>query len=485
MSSTTSNLLKTKCFIDGKWTDALDAKTFEVVNPATGKVVASVPRCGRKETAAAIEAASRAFASWKRQTALQRGAVIHKWHALIMEHIEELASIMTQEQGKPLAESRGEIALGASYVPWYADECRRTYGQVIPPCGPGKRPITFKQPVGVVGIITPWNFPFSMITRKAAPALAAGCTVDIKPASLTPLTALALADLARQAGFPDGAFNVLTGSASEIGAELTGNPTVRKISFTGSTAVGKTLMAQSAATVKKVSLELGGNAPYLVFDDADLDLAAANALGCKFRNSGQTCICANRFLVQKGAHDAFVQKLVKQIETLKLGNGMDAGVTQGPLVEAKAVEHVEALVKDAVAKGAKVVVGGKRPSPNGLFFEPTVLVGVTPAMRVYREEIFGPVAPVVVFNTEEEAIAMANDTEYGLASYVFTRDLGRTWRVSEGLEYGMVGVNESALASAEVPFGGITESGQGREGGCQGILDFMETKYVLMGGIGA
>lgn len=480
-----SKFFKTQCFIDGKWTNALDGKTLEVNNPATGAIISTVPKAGRAETAKAIEAASRAFGPWKRMTALQRAACLHKWHALIMENIEDLAAILTLEQGKPLAESKGEIMLGASYIPWYAEECRRTYGTVIPTPGPGKRPVTFKQPVGPVGIITPWNFPFSMITRKGAPALAAGCTLVIKPASQTPHSALALAVLAEMAGFPAGVFNVITGAASEIGAELTSNPLVRKISFTGSTAVGKQLMAQSSTTVKKVSLELGGNAPFIVFDDADLDKAAANSLGCKFRNSGQTCICANRFIVQEGVHDAFVSKMVAQIETLKLGNGMDDGVSQGPLIDDKAVAHVEALVKDALAKGAKAVIGGKRSPLGGRFYEPTVLTGVTKEMRVYQEEIFGPVAPVITFSTEEQAIAMANDTNYGLASYFFTRDLGRAWRVSEGLDYGLVGLNEVALASAEVPFGGFKESGMGREGGSEGIEDYMETKYVLMGGIGA
>jgi succinate-semialdehyde dehydrogenase/glutarate-semialdehyde dehydrogenase len=476
-------LLKNLCFIDGKWISAMNGEVIEVQNPATGEVLGTVPKCGAREASMAISAAARSMTAWKGLTALERGRYLHRLFDLIMANIDELAAILTLEQGKPLAESKGEIMQGASYFPWFAEEARRAYGQVIPTPGPGKRPVTIKQPVGVTGIITPWNFPFAMIPRKAAPALAAGCSVVIKPASNTPYCALALAALAQQAGIPPGVLNVITGNSSQIGAELTGDPRVRKISFTGSTEVGKKLMAQCSTTVKRLSLELGGNAPFIVFDDADLDKAADGALGSKFRNSGQTCICANRILVQDTVFDAFVVRLVSRVEALRSGSGLDAGVTQGPLIDQAAVDHVEGLVKNAVEKGATVLAGGKRHVLGGLFYEPTVLAGVTPAMRVFKEEIFGPVAPVVRFSTEEEAIALANDTEVGLASYVFTKDLGRTWRMSEALEYGMVGVNEVILAMAEAPFGGIKESGMGREGGCEGLLDYMDTKYILMGGI--
>lgn len=476
-------LWKDHSYIDGKWTPAIDGEVLDVYNPANGEILGTVPKCGTKETSVAISAAARAMTAWKGLSPLDRGSYLHKLHALIIENIEDLAAILTLEQGKPLAESRGEIRQGASYFPWFAEEARRTYGQVIPSPCPGKRPITFKQPVGVVGIITPWNFPFAMIPRKAAPALAAGCTVIIKPASQTPYSALALAALAKEAGIPSGVFNVVTGNSSQIGAELTGDPRVRKISFTGSTEVGKKLMAQCASTVKRVSMELGGNAPLIVFDDADLDKAVEGALGSKFRNSGQTCICANRILVQNGIFDAFIRRLATKVDLLKSGNGLEAGTTQGPLIDQAAVDHVDSLVKDAVEKGARVLVGGKPHALGGLYYEPTVLVGVKPNMRVFREEIFGPVAPVVSFTSEKEAIALANDTEVGLASYVFTCDLGRTWRMSEALEYGMVGINEVALAMTEAPFGGIKESGLGREGGHEGLMDYMDTKYILMGGI--
>ncbi len=476
-------LFKNQCFIDGEWTPAHDGAVIEVRNPATGAVLGTVPKCGNQETAQAIAAASKAMTAWKRLTALERGKYLHTLYALIAANIDELAAILTLEQGKPLAESKGEIMQGASYFPWFAEEARRAYGQVIPSPGPGKRPLTIRQPVGVTGIITPWNFPFAMIPRKAAPAMAAGCAVVIKPASHTPYSALALAALAQEAGIPPGVLNVITGDSSKIGAELTGDPRVRKLSFTGSTAVGKKLMAQCASTVKRLSLELGGNAPFIVFDDADLDKALAGALGSKFRNSGQTCICANRLLVQDGICNVFVDKLVHAVERLTSGNGLEAGVTQGPLIEQAAVDHVEGLVQDAVEKGARIMTGGKRHSLGGLFYEPTVLTGVTPAMRIFREEIFGPVAPVVCFSSEQEAIALANDTEVGLASYVFTQNLGRSWRMSEALEFGMVGVNEVILAMTEAPFGGIKESGMGREGGCEGLLDYMDTKYILMGGL--
>ncbi|WP_279355866.1 NAD-dependent succinate-semialdehyde dehydrogenase [Fundidesulfovibrio agrisoli] len=473
------------CFIDGKWMPALDGETIEVTNPATGEALGTVPRCGTKEASLAIAGASRSLTAWRSMTALERGAFLHKLHALILENLDELAALLTLEQGKPLAESRGEILQGASYFPWYAEEARRACGQVIPTPARGKRPLTIHQGLGVVGVITPWNFPFAMIPRKAAPALAAGCTVVIKPASQTPYCALALAALAQEAGFPAGVFNVVTGDSSRIGAELTGDPRVRKLSFTGSTEVGKKLMAQCAGTVKRLSLELGGNAPLIVFDDADIEKAVEAALSSKFRNAGQTCICANRILVQNGIYDAFVRRLGSKVDGLKPGNGLEPATTLGPLIDSKAVAFMESLVADAVASGARVAVGGKRHALGGLFYEPTLLTGVTPSMRVFKEEIFGPLAPVVCFSSEKEAIALANDTNAGLASYIFTRDIGRIWRVSEALEYGMVGVNEVTLAMAEAPFGGVKESGMGREGGHEGLMDYMDTKYILMGGIDA
>lgn len=476
-------LWKNQCYIDGMWSPALSGETIEVTDPATGRTLGTVPRCATLETSVAISSAVRAMTAWKALTALERGRYLHRMHDLIMDNLDELAAILTLEQGKPLTESKGEIAQGASYFPWFAEEARRAYGHVIPTPGHGKRPLTIRQPVGVVGIITPWNFPFAMIPRKAAPAMAAGCAVVIKPASQTPYCALALAALAEEAGIPPGVFNVITGDSSKIGAELTADPRVRKLSFTGSTAVGKKLMAQCAATMKRLSLELGGNAPLIVFDDADLDRAVDGALGSKFRNCGQTCICANRILVQDTVRDEFLRKLAAKVEMLRAGSGLEAGVTQGPLIDEAAVNHVESLVRDAVEKGAKVLTGGKRHRLGGLFYEPTVLTDVTPAMRVFREEIFGPVAPVVGFASEKEAVALANDTEVGLASYVFTRDLGRTWRMSEALEFGMVGVNEVLLAMAEAPFGGVKESGMGREGGVEGLMDYMDTKLIVMGGI--
>jgi succinate-semialdehyde dehydrogenase/glutarate-semialdehyde dehydrogenase len=478
------NLFRNACFVAGKWLQSLDGRTMEVVNPATGQTLGRVPLAGRPEAAMAVAAAYQAWGPWKGLTAAVRAGHIRKWRDLIIANTRDLSVILTQEQGKPLAEARREINQGCSYLAWYAEECRRAYGKVVPPNAPGRRCLTMLQSVGVVGVITPWNNPFSMILRKAAPALAAGCTLVVKPAPQTPYSALALGALAEAAGLPAGVFNVVTGDAEDIGAELTGDPRVRKLSFTGSTAVGKLLMAQCAATVKKVSLELGGNAPLIVFEDADLDMAAAGALGCKFRNSGQACVCANRILVQEGVFAAFMDKLTAMVKNLRLGNGLEIETTQGPLIDEAAVAKVQELVDDALAKGAKAVTGGRRSTLGGWFFEPTVLVGVTQDMRVFREEIFGPVAPVVKFATEEQAVELANDTAYGLASYLYTRDLGRTWRVSEALEYGLVGVNETALASAEIPFGGIKESGLGREGGVEGLLDYMETKYILMGGMG-
>jgi succinate-semialdehyde dehydrogenase/glutarate-semialdehyde dehydrogenase len=477
------DLFRQKCFVNGQWVQAADGRTITVTNPAGGPPLGTAPSLSRGEIAQAVAAAEAAWPAWRGLTALERGNFLKRWEQLIRENLEELAVILTSEQGKPLAEARGEITVGCSYIGWYAEEGRRAYGEIIPPNAPGRRMLTIRQPVGVVAAITPWNFPMSMIARKVAPALAAGCTVVAKPASQTPFSALALAALAEQAGFPPGVFNVVTGQAAEVGAELTANPAVRKLGFTGSTAVGKQLMAMCAATVKKISLELGGNAPFIVFADADLDAAAAGALGCKFRNSGQTCICTNRFLVEESAHDAFVAKLLEKVKTLRVGDGLEPGVTQGPLIDLPSLEKVEHLVQASLAMGAQALTGGKRHALGGLFYEPTILDQARQEMPVCQEEIFGPVAPILTFASEEEAVRIANDTRYGLASYVFTRNLGRFWRISEQLEYGMVGVNEVVLATGEAPFGGVKESGLGREGGRQGLDEFMETKYVLLGGV--
>lgn len=476
-------LFKQQCLVNGKWIDADDGATITIYNPADNSVLGTVPKLGRAETQRAIQGAAEAWPAWRKLTPLQRGQVLRRWHDLILENIEDIALIMTSEQGKPIAESKGEIMLGLSYVTWYAEEARRAYGETIPSPWPGKQPLTVRQPIGVTAAITPWNFPMSMITRKASPALAAGCPMIIKPASLTPFSALAMGELALRAGVPGGILNVLTGSASAIGDEICKNPTVRKFSFTGSTAVGKKLIANCADTVKKVSMELGGNAPMIVCADADLDLAAAGALGCKFRNAGQTCICVNRFIVHEKVYDAFVAKLVEKVKGIVVGNGREPGVTQGPLVEKAALDSMQPFVDDAVSKGAKIAVGGKAHALGGLHYEPTVLTGVTSEMRVFREEIFGPIAPVIKYKDEAEAIALANDTEYGLASYVYTRDLASFYRIATALEYGMVGVNEVALASGEVPFGGVKESGLGKEGGRQGIEDYLETKYILLGAL--
>ena len=477
-------LFRQQCYVNGQWIDAADGATLSVENPATGQAIGSVPKLTRQQVADTIAKARAAWDGWRALTANQRCALIRKWGELIDANVDDLAMILTTEQGKPLAESKGEIALGNSYVPWYAEEGRRIYGDVIPPQRAGVRPYTIRQPIGVVAAITPWNFPMSMITRKAAPALAAGCTVILKPASLTPYSALALAELAARAGIPAGVFNVITGSSGVIGGELTSNPDVRKLTFTGSTEVGQTLMAESARTVKKVSLELGGNAPFIVFPDADMDITLRCAMGSKFRNAGQTCICADRFLVHEKVHDAFVQGLAEQVKKIKLGNGVEPGVEQGPLIDADALEHMKTLLDDAKAKGAKVICGGKQPALGGLFFEPTVLTGVTPEMRAWHEEVFGPIAAIMPFSEEKKAIELANDTRYGLAAYFFTRDAGTIVRVSEALEFGIVGVNEAALAAAEVPFGGVKYSGMGREGGREGMDDFLETKYVLLSGLG-
>jgi succinate-semialdehyde dehydrogenase/glutarate-semialdehyde dehydrogenase len=475
-------LLKDKCYVNGQW---LSAKTtIDVTNPVNGDVISSVPGFGRKETADAIAAAHAAQKPWAAKTARERAKILRRWQDLMLEHQEDLAQIMTAEQGKPLAESRGEIAYGASFVEFFAEEARRIYGETIPSPWPTSRILVIKQPVGVVAAITPWNFPNAMITRKAGPALAAGCSFVCKPAGETPLSALALGELATRAGMPPGVFNVITGSAREIGAEMTSSPLVRCLTFTGSTEIGKLLMAQCASTVKKVGLELGGNAPFIVFDDADLDAAVAGAMASKFRNAGQTCVCANRILVQDGVYDAFSEKLGEAVRKLKVGNGVEEGVTTGPLINAAAVKKVKEHIADAVSKGGKLVIGGRPHALGGNFFEPTLIRDVTPAMAVAREETFGPVAPLFRFSTEQDAIRLANDTEFGLACYFYTRDIGRVWRVAEGLEYGIVGINEGIISAAEAPFGGMKESGIGREGSHHGVEEYLEIKYMLMGGLG-
>jgi succinate-semialdehyde dehydrogenase/glutarate-semialdehyde dehydrogenase len=477
-------VFRTQCFVAGNWIDAADGKTIAVHNPATGELLGTVPSLGREETGQAIMAAEAAWPGWRQQTAHQRSAVLRRWYDLIIKHQDDLAMIMTAEQGKPLAESLGEVLYGASFVEWFAEEAKRVYGDTIPMGQEGKRIIVIKQPVGVCAAITPWNFPSAMITRKAAPALAAGCPVVIKPAALTPFSALALAALAEEAGVPSGVLQVVTGPASEIGAELTSSSVVRKLSFTGSTGVGKMLMRQCADTVKKISLELGGHAPFIVFDDADIDEAVAGAIASKYRNAGQTCVCANRFIVQEGIYDAFADRLIKAVgEQLRVGNGLDEGVNQGPLIDLNAVMKVEEQIKDALDKGARLGCGGGRVGENGFFFEPTILLDVTTDMLIAHEETFGPVAPLFSFATEEEAVTMANDTPYGLASYFFSRDIGRCWRVSEALEYGMVGMNTGIMSSESAPFGGIKESGIGREGSRYGIEEYLEMKYLCLGGL--
>ncbi|MGI9371169.1 MAG: NAD-dependent succinate-semialdehyde dehydrogenase [Hyphomicrobiales bacterium] len=474
-----ASLLKDKCYINGEWVGG--SATLDVTNPVDGSVICTVPKLGAAETKQAIDAAESAMAEWAGKTAKERANIMRAWYNLMMENQEDLAQIMTAEQGKPLAESRGEIAYGASFIEFFAEEAKRIYGETIPTFKPDARIVVIRQAVGVVAAITPWNFPNAMITRKAGPALAAGCTIVIKPASETPLSALALCELAVRAGIPAGVINVVTGKASEIGGELTANPIIRMLSFTGSTEIGKVLMEQCAATVKKVGMELGGNAPFIVFDDADLDAAVTGAMASKYRNNGQTCVCANRILVQDGVYDAFAEKLAAAVDALKVGNGVEDGVTTGPLINASAVEKVQEHIDDAVAKGATIVSGGK--SLGGNFFEPTLLRDVTTDMAVTREETFGPVAPLFRFETEEEAIAMANDTEFGLACYFYTRDIGRIWRVGEGLEYGIVGINEGIISTEVAPFGGVKESGIGREGSVHGMDEYVEIKYMLMGGL--
>jgi succinate-semialdehyde dehydrogenase/glutarate-semialdehyde dehydrogenase len=470
-------------YIDGKWLEAGAAGTIAVDNPATGDVIGTVPKFGRAETRQAIDAAAAAFPAWRARTGKERAGLLRHWFDLIMANQEDLARLMTLEQGKPLVESRGEVAYGASFVEWFAEEGKRIYGDTIPSPTRDKRIVVVKEPIGVVGCITPWNFPIAMITRKVGPALAAGCTVVAKPASQTPFSALALAALAERAGIPKGVLNVITGSAAEVGGELTSNPIVRKISFTGSTAVGKILMAQCATTVKKVSLELGGNAPFVVFDDADLDAAVEGAIISKYRNTGQTCVCANRFLVQSGVYDAFAEKLGRAVDRLKVGPGLEDGVSQGPLIDMAAVEKVESHIRDAVAKGATVVRGGRRAEQGGRFFSPTVITGATPEMAVAREETFGPVAPLFKFDSEADAVRLANATEFGLAAYFYGRDIGRIWRVAEALEYGIVGVNTGLISTEVAPFGGMKESGIGREGSKYGIEEYVEIKYICLGGI--
>ena len=478
-----SSLFRQQAYVDGKWIDADNGSTFEVTNPATGEVIGTVPDLGAAETRRAIEAANEAWPAWRAKTAAERSAILEKWFSLMMENQQDLATIMTTEQGKALTESTGEVAYGASFVKWFAEECKRVYGDTIPTKNPDQRIIVTKEPVGVCAAITPWNFPNAMITRKAAPALGVGCPMVVKPAEATPYSALALAVLAERAGFPAGIFSVVTGDAKNIGGEMTSNPIVRKLTFTGSTAVGKLLMKQCSDTLKKMSLELGGNAPFIVFEDANLDAAVDGLMISKYRNSGQTCVCTNRTLVHENVYEEFSQKLAERISALKVGNGFEEGVNQGPLIDMRAVEKVEAHISDAVEKGAKILVGGKRHSLGGTFFEPTLLANVSTDMKVTFEETFGPVAPLFSFKTEEQAIQMANDTEFGLAAYFYTRDIGRSWRVSEALEYGMVGVNSGLISSEIAPFGGVKESGLGREGSKYGTEEYLEIKYICMGGV--
>ena len=478
-----SSLFRQQCYIDGAWVDADGGATVDVTNPATGETIGTVPRLGADETRRAIEAANAAYPAWRAMTAKERAGVLRKWFELMLANLDDLAVLMTAEQGKPMAESRGEIAYAASFLEWFAEEGKRAYGDVIPQTIGDRRIIVTKEPVGVVASITPWNFPSAMITRKVGPALAAGCTIVAKPATATPYSATALAELAERAGVPAGVFNVVTGSAGAIGGEMTSNPTVRKITFTGSTEVGKMLMEQSARTVKKVSMELGGNAPFIVFDDAQMDAAIAGAMASKYRNTGQTCVCANRFLIQDNVYDEFSEKLADAANKLVVGDGLKGETQQGPLIDSAAVDKVEEHIEDAVAKGARVIAGGKRHELGGTFFEPTVLVDVDTQMKVAREETFGPVAPLFRFSTEDEAIQLANDTEFGLAAYFYSRDIGRIWRVAEGLEYGIVGINEGIISTEVAPFGGMKESGIGREGAHHGLDEFLEVKYMCMGGV--
>jgi succinate-semialdehyde dehydrogenase/glutarate-semialdehyde dehydrogenase len=478
-----AGLLRQQAYIDGQWLDADDKSTIVVRNPADGSQIGTVPKMGAVETRRAIDAANAAWPGWRAKTARERAGVLRKWFTLMMQNQEDLAVLMTVEQGKPLTESKGEVAAGASYIEWAAEEGKRVYGDTIPSPANDRRIVVIKQPIGVCAAVTPWNFPNALVTRKVGPALAAGCTMVLKPASATPYSTLALCELAGRAGIPKGVLNVVTGASGPIGKELTTNPIVRKFSFTGSTEVGKQLMAQCAGTVKKVSLELGGNAPFIVFDDADIDAAVEGALASKFRNSGQTCVCANRLYVQDGIYDRFAQRFAARVAAMKVGNGLEEGVMQGPLIDMKAVEKVEEHINDAVAKGARIITGGRRHAKGGTFFEPTVLADAMSTMKVAREETFGPVAPLFQFKTEDELIRLANDTEYGLASYFYSRDVGRIWRVAEALEYGIVGINIGLVSNEMSPFGGIKESGIGRESSKYGIEEYLEVKYLCMGGI--
>ncbi|HVB89963.1 MAG TPA: NADP-dependent succinate-semialdehyde dehydrogenase [Beijerinckiaceae bacterium] len=478
-----ANLFRRQAYVGGQWKDAISGATIAVVNPASGERIGEVPDMGARETRAAIAAAQEALPAWRALTAKQRGSILRRWCDLLMAHQEDLAALMTIEQGKPLAESRGEIAYAASFIEWFGEEGKRVYGDVIPSHGADKRIIVLKQPIGVCAAITPWNFPTAMITRKAGPALAAGCTMVLKPAEQTPFSALALCELGEQAGIPKGVFSCVTGSPVEIGGELTSNPLVRKLSFTGSTAVGKLLMEQCARTVKKTSMELGGNAPFIVFDDADLEAAVKGAIASKYRNAGQTCVCANRLLVQEGVHDAFVKRLSEAVASMKVGDGLEEGVTIGPLIDRQGVEKVLDHVADARDHGAKVAIGGAMHELGGTFFKPTILTGATRDMKIFREETFGPVAPIFRFKSEAEALELANDTEFGLAAYFYGRDIGRVWRVAEALEYGIVGINEGIISTELAPFGGVKESGIGREGSKYGIDDYLEIKYLCLGGL--
>ncbi len=478
-----TKLFRQQAYIAGQWSDADSGDTIAVNNPATDDTLGTVPKMGAAETRRAIDAAAAAYPEWRAKTGKERAGILRRWFELMMENQDDLGVLMTAEQGKPLAEAKGEVAYAASFIEWFGEEAKRVYGDTIPSHAADKRIVVLKEPIGVTAAITPWNFPAAMITRKAGAALAAGCPMVIKPASQTPFSALALAELGERAGIPAGVLSVLTGSAAEIGGEMTGNPTVRKLSFTGSTEIGKKLMAQSAGTMKKLSLELGGNAPFIVFDDADLDAAVEGAIASKYRNTGQTCVCANRLLVQDGVYDAFAEKLGKAVAKLRVGNGLEGETEQGPLIDMAAVEKVEEHVADALGKGARLVMGGARHALGGTFYEPTVLADVTPAMLVSKEETFGPLAPLYRFKTDDEALAMANDTEFGLASYFYSRDIGRIWRVSEGLEYGIVGINTGLISTEVAPFGGIKESGLGREGSKYGIEDYLEIKYLCVGGI--
>jgi len=478
------SLLKNKAFINGSWVEADNGMTFDIINPATGEKLATLPDQGKAETNRAIAAADKAWNGWKSQSGKQRANILRKLFDLMMANQEDLAQILTAECGKPLAEARGEIAYGASFIEWFAEEAKRAYGDLIPATTNDRRIVVCKQSIGVCAAITPWNFPNAMITRKIGPALAAGCPVVLKPAAETPLSALAIAELAKQAGVPAGVFSVITSSNGPlIGSELTSNPIIRKISFTGSTAVGKILMRQAADSIKKLSLELGGNAPFIVFDDADIDAAVSGAMASKYRNSGQTCVCVNRFLVQDSIYDAFIEKFTVAVNELKVGNGADEGVTQGPLISIAGMEKVDSHVKDALAKGGRVITGGKPHALGRSFYQPTIIADATAEMIVAKEETFGPLAPIFRFKTEQEAITMANDTEFGLACYFYTRDIGRVWRVAENLEYGIVGINEGIISTEVAPFGGIKESGLGREGSRYGLDDYMEIKYMCMGGI--